>query len=156
MRFCSHRAGKSPVDSVCILVTLKYKGWVMNANTPSHEFRPFPPKKRNWFCRFTVGQNNQEPRLKSWATRSSVCSFACTAHSFACSGLLASLAPYAVLARSLARSLLRLWESFFCMKRARRSHTNTTHCAAPRPTGAQRNLGTNQKYLSLNEFYCYY
>ena len=37
----------------------------------------------------TVGQNNQEYRLKYWATRSSVRSFARTAHSFACSGLLA-------------------------------------------------------------------
>ena len=59
---------------------------------------------------------------------------------------------HGVLGHSLVRSLVRshrslvhLWESFFCMKRARRSHTNTTHCAAPRPTGAQRNLETNKK-----------
>ena len=40
--------------------------------------------------------------------------FARTAHSFACSGLLASLAPSAALTRSLARSLRSLprsWES---------------------------------------------
>ena len=64
----------------------------------------------------TVGQNNQESRLKYWATRSSVRSFARTAHSFACSGLLASLplsaAPTRSLARSL-RSLSRSWESEF-------------------------------------------
>ena len=38
-------------------------------------------------------ENSQEYRLKYWATRSSVRSFARTAHSFACSGLLASLHP---------------------------------------------------------------
>ena len=62
----------------------------------------------------TTVQTNQESRLKYWATRSSVCSFARTAHSFACSGLLASLAPSAALTRSLARSLHSLprsWES---------------------------------------------
>ena len=42
------------------------------------------------------------PGRKYWATRSSVRSFARTAHSFAGSGLLASLAPSAVLTRSLA------------------------------------------------------
>jgi len=58
--------------------------------------------------------NSQEFRLWYWATRSSVRSFARTAHSFACSGLLASLAPSAALTRSLARSLRSLprsWES---------------------------------------------
>ena len=45
-----------------------------------------------------------------WATRLSVPLFACKAHSFACSGLLASLAPFAVLTCSLARSL-RSWDS---------------------------------------------
>ena len=48
----------------------------------------------------TVGQNNQKPKWKYWATRSSVRSFARTAYSFACSGLLASLAHFA---HSLAR-----------------------------------------------------
>ena len=43
--------------------------------------------------------NSQEYRLKYWATRSSVRSFARSVHSFACSALLASLA------RSLVRSL---------------------------------------------------
>ena len=58
--------------------------------------------------------NKQESRRKYWATRSSVRLFARTAHSFACSGLLASLAPSAELTRSLARSLRSLprsWES---------------------------------------------
>ena len=64
--------------------------------------------------RITVGQNNQEYRLKYWATRSSVLSFARTAHSFACSELLASLTPPAALTPSLPRSLCSLprsWES---------------------------------------------
>ena len=50
----------------------------------------------------TVSQINQKPRRNYWATRSSVHSFACTAHSFTCSGLLASLVPSAALTRSLA------------------------------------------------------
>ena len=49
----------------------------------------------------TVGQNNQEYRLKYWATHSSVYLFTSTAHSFACSALLALLARSAVLTRSL-------------------------------------------------------
>ena len=66
----------------------------------------------------TVVQKNQESRLQYWVTRSSVRSFACTAHSLACLGLLASLAPSAVLTRPLACSLLSLpcsWESEFFM-----------------------------------------
>ena len=61
-----------------------------------------------------VGQNNQEPTLQQGAARSSVRSFARTAHYFACSALLASLARSAALIRSLARSLRsrsRWWES---------------------------------------------
>ena len=50
----------------------------------------------------TVGQNSQELGGKYWVTRSSVCSIAHTAHLFACSGLLALLAPSAALTRSLA------------------------------------------------------
>merc|ERR1719259_67793 len=52
-------------------------------------------------CHRIMVQNNQKSRGKYWATRSSVRSFARTAHSFACSGLLASLAPSAALTRSL-------------------------------------------------------
>ena len=37
-----------------------------------------------------MGQNNQEYRMKNWATCSSIRSFARTAHSFTCSTLLAS------------------------------------------------------------------
>ena len=62
----------------------------------------------------TVGQVNQKPRRKYWATRSSIHSFARTAHSFACFRLLASLAHSAALTRLLARSLCSLprsWES---------------------------------------------
>ena len=62
----------------------------------------------------TVGHINQEYRLKYRAIRSSICSFARTAHSFACSALLALLARSAALTRTLARSLHsipRLWDS---------------------------------------------
>ena len=59
----------------------------------------------------TVGQNNQEYRRKYWATRSSVRSFARTAHSFACSALLALLARSAALTRLFALSLTSLTPS---------------------------------------------
>ena len=58
--------------------------------------------------------NKQELRRKYWATRSSVCLFARTAHSYACFELLASLALSAALTRLLTRllcSLPRLWDS---------------------------------------------
>ena len=58
----------------------------------------------------TVGQIDQKPRRRYWASRS----FARTAHLFARSRLLALLAPSAALTRSLARSLRSLshsWES---------------------------------------------
>ena len=44
-------------------------------------------------------------RIDYWAIRSSICSFTCTTHSFACSALLALLARSAALIRSLACSL---------------------------------------------------
>ena len=47
-------------------------------------------------------QNSQEPRWKYWATRSSICSFARTTHSLACSTLLASLVRSSALVRLLA------------------------------------------------------
>ena len=50
--------------------------------------------------------NSQEYRLQYCATRSSVRSFAYTAHLFACSGLLASLAASFALTRSFAESEL--------------------------------------------------
>ena len=53
------------------------------------------------------------PRVEYWAIRSPVPSFARTAHSFACSALLASLARPAALTRSLARSLRSSWERSF-------------------------------------------
>ena len=53
-----------------------------------------------WILHGTVGQNNQKYRLKYWAIHSSLHSFAPTAHSFACSALLA------LLARSAALTLL--------------------------------------------------
>ena len=72
----------------------------------------------------TVGQNSQELGGKYWVTRSSVCSIAHTAHSFACSGLLASLAPSAALTPSLARSL-RSFASLVRFARSLRSLPRT-------------------------------
>ena len=71
---------------------------------PRHHGATAPSSSRLQRC--TVGQNNLEYRLKYWATRSSVRSFARNAHSFACSGLLAALTPFAALTRLLAPSLL--------------------------------------------------
>ena len=53
-----------------------------------------------WLQR-TVGQNNQKYTPKYWATHKSVGSFARTAHSFAWSALLASLARSVALTHSL-------------------------------------------------------
>ena len=55
----------------------------------------------------TVIQNFLKSVRSYWATRSSARSFARTAHSFACSALLASLARSTALIPSLARSLTR-------------------------------------------------
>ena len=56
-----------------------------------------------------MGQNNKKSRCKYWAIRSSVRSFAHTAHSLACSAQLASLTRSTALTRLLAplRSLIR-------------------------------------------------
>ena len=54
----------------------------------------------------TIVWNNQESRRKYWATRSSVRSFARTAHSFTRSALLASFTCSIALIRLLARSLI--------------------------------------------------
>ena len=64
---------------------------------------PFAPSSHLFFL--TMVQNNQEYRLTYWATRSSVCLFACTAHSFACSALIALLTRSATLIHLPARSL---------------------------------------------------
>ena len=56
--------------------------------------------------KYTMGQNNQKSRYKYWANCSSVRSFTRTAHSFACSALLALLARFAALARSLNPKLV--------------------------------------------------
>ena len=50
-------------------------------------------------------RSTKNPRWKYWATRSSVYLFARTAHSFACSALLAKLTRSIAPTRSLARSL---------------------------------------------------
>ena len=54
----------------------------------------------------TMDQNNQESRLKYWATRSSIHSFTYTSHSFACYTLLVSLARSAALIRLLIPKLM--------------------------------------------------
>ena len=59
------------------------------------------------YGRCTMGENSQEYRLKYWATRSSVRSFARTAHSFAASLLFDLLARSSALIRPLAHSLPR-------------------------------------------------
>ena len=64
--------------------------------------------------RRTVVWNNKESRCKYWATRLSVRFFTRTAHSFACSALLALFAYSAALTRLLAPSLcsfLHFWDS---------------------------------------------
>ena len=53
----------------------------------------------------TVVQKSPESECMYWATRSSIGLFAHTAHAFACSALLVSLARSAVFICSLARSL---------------------------------------------------
>ena len=63
-------------------------------------------RQQYWRC--TVGQNDQEYRLQYWATRSSVRSFARTAHSFTCSALCSALTRS--LTHSL-RSIPSLWDS---------------------------------------------
>ena len=60
-------------------------------------------KVKHYLCS-SMGQINQNPRFKYWATRSSVCSFAHSAHSG--SALLALLARSAALIGSLAGSLI--------------------------------------------------
>ena len=60
-----------------------------------------------FYLQSTMVDNSQEYRLGYWATHLSVCSFARTAHSFASSALLASLACSAALIHSLAHSLIR-------------------------------------------------
>ena len=80
----------------------------------------------------TMVENRKEHRCKYWATRSSVRSFARTAYSFACSGLLASLAPSAALTRSLARSLCSLprsWDSELLMSHNDLILSHSVSCA---------------------------
>jgi len=99
-------------------ITLNHAGnGKTNSSQLAHYLFCVQYKKSKWLS-CTVGQNSQESGRKYWATHSSIRSFARTAHSFACSGLLASLAPSAALTRSLARSLRSLprsWESEFLM-----------------------------------------
>ena len=93
----------SPLDSIPFSDTHLNKFW---------SAEPLRRRRRRLY-QSTVGQINQEYRLQYWATRSSIRSFPCTAHTFACSRLLALPAPSAALTRSLARSfcsLPRSWE----------------------------------------------
>ena len=67
-------------------------------------------------------------RVEYWAIRSS----ARTAHSFACSALLASLMRFAALISILARSLARklMGKRFLSMKWTRQFHNISTQCGA--------------------------
>ena len=83
--------------------------WSIQLSLPCHFYQGF------WRCTMALWPGTNKNRdVKYWATRSSVRSFARTAHSFACSALLPSLAPSAALNHLLTRSLRslpRLWES---------------------------------------------
>ena len=69
-------------------------------------------------------------RGENWVTRSAVRLFARTAHSFACSALLASLVRSFI--RSLVHSLPSSWEkSFLSVKWTRQLLTVSIHCTAP-------------------------
>ena len=70
-------------------------------------------------------------RVEHWAIRSSIRSFARTAHSFACSALLASLARSVALIRSLTRSLTLelMGKRFLSTEWTRRFHIISTHSA---------------------------
>ena len=63
----------------------------------------------------TVGRMTMKLTTEYWAIRSSIRSFARTAHSFAFSALLASLARSATPIRSLTRSFWSSWESDLCL-----------------------------------------
>ena len=68
-------------------------------------------RRRHWRLTKTPRQlhsGSKQPRIgtEHWAIRSFVRSFACTAHTFACSAQLALFAHSAVLIRSLAHSLI--------------------------------------------------
>ena len=79
-------------------------------------------RKFRWRHHHTMVQKSQESRRKYWATCSSIRLFACTAHSFACSLLLALLAHSAALicliARSFTHALPSLWGKWMirCLK----------------------------------------
>ena len=68
-------------------------------------------RRKRFLC--TIGQTDQKSSCKYWATRSSICSLARIAHSFACSALLALLARSAALICLLVRSLPSSWERGF-------------------------------------------
>ena len=94
----SHTFAKARFSLICLTSTL-----ITTTGSSQHLFgRLFPTLLLTH--PLTVGQNNQEYSLKYWATFSSICSFACTAYSFPCSALLASLARSDVLTHSLAHS----------------------------------------------------
>ena len=72
----------------------------------------FPYNHQTSIIRWAEWLRNR--RMEYWATRWSVCSFARTAHSFAWSALLASLAHSPALTRSLSRSFRSIpcsWDS---------------------------------------------
>ena len=82
-----------------------------------------------------VVQNSHESRRKYWATRSSVRSFARTAHSFACFALLASLARSAVLIISLIHSRAR-GKVYDSMSQIALVLSHRCNCRWPRPSSS--------------------
>ena len=61
-----------------------------------------------FWAKITKNRECSTGSVTQWVTRLSICSFACTAHSFACSALLASLVRSAALT-SLTPSLVGKW-----------------------------------------------
>ena len=95
-RECWVRFGSDPAAETGVSIGMRphHQGPTHAHHLPCTRALPMG-KRWNFVC--TLVDNSQEYRLQNWATSSSVRSFARTAHSFACSGLLASLAPSAAL-----------------------------------------------------------
>ena len=90
-------------SSVGFTDVIRLRGWTKVGR------QTFRAEKPTYRLPRTVDQINQELRREYWATRLSICLFARTAHSFACSELLASLARSAALTRLPTFSLLGQW-----------------------------------------------
>ena len=85
---------------------------MITSNKPGYTAKHFAcnegrkkPKSECTANQWTSPQWAENQRVKYWASSSSVCSFARTAQSLACSSMFASLARSAALIRMLAHSL---------------------------------------------------